>query len=59
MTPLAEVKASIEQQVGQEKNEAMTKWVADLKEDDEDKVPYAPGFTPPPATTGTLSVTTP
>ena len=60
VTPLAEVKASIEQQVGQEKkNEAMTKWVADVKEGYEDKVSYAPGFTPPPATTGTLSVTTP
>ena len=49
VTPLSEVKASIEQQLGQtKKNEAMTKWVDDLKQDYEDKVSYAPGFTPPP-----------
>ncbi len=59
VTPLAEVKASIEQQVGQEKkNEAMTKWVADLKEDYEGKVSYAPGFTSP-AAAATPSMTTP
>ena len=55
VTPLAEVKASIEQQLEQtKKNEAMTKWVDDVKEDYEDKVSYAPGFTPPPAA-GTTS----
>jgi foldase protein PrsA len=49
VTPLAEVKASIEQQLAQtKKNEAMTKWVDDLKKDYEDKVSYATGFTPPP-----------
>ena len=49
VTALAEVKASIKQQLAQtEKNEAMTKWVDDLKKDYEDKVSYATGFTPPP-----------
>ena len=49
VTPLAEVKASIEQQLAQtKKNEAMTKWVDELKKDYEDKVSYATGFTPPP-----------
>jgi parvulin-like peptidyl-prolyl isomerase len=49
VTPLAEVKESIKQQLAQtEKNEAMTKWVDDLKQDYEDKVSYATGFTPPP-----------
>ena len=42
-------KASIKQQLAQtKKNEAMTKWVDDLKKDYEDKVSYAAGFTPPP-----------
>ena len=49
VTPLAEVKTSIKQQLEQtKKNEAMTKWVDDLKKDYEDKVSYATGFTPPP-----------
>jgi len=52
VTPLKEVKASIRQQLQQtEKNEAMTKWVDELKDDYEDKVTYATGFTPPPAAT--------
>ncbi len=61
VTPLAEVKASIEQQLAQtKKNEAMTKWVDELKKDYEDKVSYATGFTPPPAaTTGTATSTSP
>jgi parvulin-like peptidyl-prolyl isomerase len=50
-TPLKDVKESIRQQLLQtKKNEAMTKWVDDLKKDYEDKVSYAAGFTPPPAT---------
>jgi parvulin-like peptidyl-prolyl isomerase len=58
VTPHAEVKASIEQQLQQtKKNEAMTKWVDDLKKDYEDKVSYAPGFTPPPP--DTTAATTP
>jgi parvulin-like peptidyl-prolyl isomerase len=52
VTPLKEVKASIRQQLQQtEKNEAMTKWVDELKDDYEDKVTYATGFTPPPEPT--------
>ena len=47
VTPLAEVKESIRQQLQQtQKNEAMTKWVEDLKKEYEDKVAYAVGFTP-------------
>ncbi|MDQ3067679.1 MAG: peptidylprolyl isomerase [Actinomycetota bacterium] len=58
-TPLKEVKDSIKQQLEQtKKNEAMTKWVDDLKKDYEDKVNYAVGFTPPPAAgTGTNATT--
>ena len=49
VTPLKEVRASIKQQLQQtQKNEAMTKWVDDLKQDYKDKVSYATGFTPPP-----------
>lgn len=57
VTPLKEVKDSIRQQLAQtKKNEAMTKWVEELKKDYEDKVSYAVGFNPPPAaTTGTTS----
>ena len=53
VTPLKEVKASISQQLAQtKKNEAMTKWIEDLKKDYADKVSYAVGFTPPPTSTG-------
>jgi len=54
-TPLKDVQASIRQQLLQtKKNEAMTKWVDEMKKEYEDKVSYAVGFTPPaPATTGT------
>ena len=56
VTPLAEVKASIKQQLAQtQKNEAMTKWVDDLKKDYKDKVAYATGFTPPPAAATTTT----
>jgi foldase protein PrsA len=60
VTPLKEVKESIRQQLQQtKKNEAMTKWVDDLKKEYEDEVSYAVGFTPPPAaTTGTTTSTT-
>jgi parvulin-like peptidyl-prolyl isomerase len=59
VTPLSEVKASIKQQLQQtEKNEAMTKWVDDLKKDYEDKVSYATGFTPPPDAKSTTSTAT-
>jgi foldase protein PrsA len=55
VTPLKDVQESIRQQLAQtKKNEAMTKWVDDLKKDYKDKVSYAVGFNPPPAapTTG-------
>jgi len=57
VTPLKEVEDSIRQQLLQtKKNEAMTKWVDELKKDYEDKVSYAVGFTPPPpAATGTTT----
>jgi parvulin-like peptidyl-prolyl isomerase len=49
VTPLKDVKESIRQQLQQtKKNEAMTKWVDELKKDYEDKVSYAAGFSPPP-----------
>jgi parvulin-like peptidyl-prolyl isomerase len=56
VTPLKEVEDSIRQQLAQtKKNEAMTKWVDELKKDYEDKVSYAVGFNPPPAATGTTT----
>ena len=56
VTPLKDVKESISQQLGQtKKNEAMTKWVDELKKDYKDKVSYAVGFSPPPGATGTTS----
>ena len=52
VTPLKEVEDSIRQQLVQtKKNEAMTKWVDELKKDYEDKISYAVGFNPLPATT--------
>ncbi len=52
VTPLKDVKESIRQQLQQtKKNEAMTEWVDDLKQEYEDQVSYAIGFTPPPAAT--------
>ena len=56
VTPLKDVKDSIKQQLEQtKKNEAMTKWVDELKKEYEDKVSYAVGFNPPPAATGTTT----
>ena len=56
VTPLKEVKDSINQQLAQtKKNEAMTKWVEELKEEYEDKISYAAGFNPPPATPTTTA----
>ena len=55
-TPLKDVRESIKQQLLQtKKNEAMTKWVEDLKKEYEDKIDYGVGFTPPPAATGTTT----
>ena len=46
---MKDVKESIRQQLQQtKKNEAMTKWVDELKQDYKDKVSYAAGFSPPP-----------
>src|SRR5687768_16414517 len=57
VTPLKEVEDSIRQQLAQtKKNEAMTKWVDELKKEYEDKISYAVGFNPPPAATGTTSL---
>ena len=54
--PLKEVKESIRQQLAQtKKNEAMTKWVDELKKNYKDKISYAVGFSPPPGATGTTS----
>jgi parvulin-like peptidyl-prolyl isomerase len=56
VTPLKDVKDSIRQQLAQtKKNEAMTKWVDELKKDYKDKINYAVGFSPPPGATGTTS----
>jgi parvulin-like peptidyl-prolyl isomerase len=56
VTPLKDVKDSIRQQLAQtKKNEAMTKWVDELKKDYKDKISYAVGFSPPPGATGTTS----
>ena len=58
-TPLKDVKESIRQQLAQtKKNEAMTKWVDELKKDYEDKISYAVGFNPPPTPTGTTTTAT-
>ncbi len=59
VTPLKDVKQTIRQQLQQtNKNEAMTKWVDDLKKEYEDQVSYAIGFTPPPAATTGATTTT-
>ena len=56
VTPLKEVQDSIRQQLAQtKKNEAMTKWVDELKKNYKDKISYAVGFSPPPGATGTTS----
>ena len=52
-TPLKDVKEAIRGQLLQEKkNEAMTKWVDELKADYEDKVSYGVGYSPPATATG-------
>jgi parvulin-like peptidyl-prolyl isomerase len=58
VTPLKDVKQSIRTQLEQtKKNEAMTKWVDELKERYEDEISYAVGFDPPPTDTGTTATT--
>jgi foldase protein PrsA len=47
-TPFSEVKASISQQLQQtKKNEAMTKWVNDVKKEFAKKIHYQVGYAPP------------
>ena len=59
VTPLKEVQQSIRTQLAQtKKNEAMTKWVDELKKEYEDEISYAVGFDPPPTATGTTSTST-
>jgi parvulin-like peptidyl-prolyl isomerase len=60
VTPLKEVKQAISQELKQtKKNEAMTAWIEDLKDEYDDKISYAAGFNPPPeTTTGTTAATT-
>jgi parvulin-like peptidyl-prolyl isomerase len=55
-TPLASVRQTIRNTlVGQERSDAVTKWLEDLKQEYADKIEYASGFAPPdtspPATT--------
>jgi len=58
MTPFAQVKESIRQQLLQQKrNDAMTKWVDKVKKDFAGKVHYQTGYEPP-ATTSTGATTT-
>ncbi|MGZ8708072.1 MAG: peptidylprolyl isomerase, partial [Gaiellaceae bacterium] len=58
-SPLKSVQDSIRQQLLQaKKNEAMTKWVDDLKKDYADKINYATGFNPPPASSTSAAATT-
>ncbi len=53
-TPLAQVKESIKQQLLQTKrNEAMTKWVEDVRKEYAEKTSYQVGFNPPPSATAT------
>jgi parvulin-like peptidyl-prolyl isomerase len=51
-TPFSKVKASIKQQLLQQKrNEAMTNWSNKLKSDFDGKVSYQTGYAPPPTST--------
>jgi foldase protein PrsA len=57
-TPFSQVKESIRQQLlQQQRNDAMTKWVDQVKKDFDGKVKYQAGYTPP-ATTSTAATTT-
>ncbi len=58
-TPLKDVKDSIRQQLLQTKRqETMTKWVADTKEDYAEQTHYQVGFAPPAAATATTGAGT-
>ncbi len=57
--PLQEVQAAIRQQLGQtKKNEAMTEWVEELKQEYEDEIEYATGFSAPPEPAASTAATT-
>jgi parvulin-like peptidyl-prolyl isomerase len=59
VTPLAEVEQSIRDTLLRDKqNEAMRKWVNDLKDKYADQIAYAPGFAPPPTATGATTTDT-
>jgi parvulin-like peptidyl-prolyl isomerase len=61
VTPLKDVREAIEQELKQtKKNEAMTDWIEELKDEYDGKIDYAVGFSPPPeqTTTGTTGTTT-
>jgi foldase protein PrsA len=59
VTPLKDVKDAIKQELQQtKKNEAMTKWIEELKDEYDDKISYAVGFNPPPEATTTGATTT-
>ena len=47
---VARVYAKYQQLLQQKQNDAMNKWVADLKERLADEIAYAPGFKPAPTT---------
>jgi parvulin-like peptidyl-prolyl isomerase len=56
-TPLSQVKASIKQQLEQQKkNDAMTSWTTKLKKDYDKKISYQTGYAPP--TTSAATATT-
>lgn len=61
VTPLKDVRDAIEQELKQtKKNEAMTAWIEQLKDEYDGKISYAVGFNPPPeqSTTNTTGTTT-
>jgi foldase protein PrsA len=57
-TPLKDVKETIRQTLqNQGQQEAVTKWLDELKKKYQDKITYASGFAPPTATTTTTATT--
>jgi len=59
LTPFAQVKASIQQQLLQQnRNDEMTKWVDKVKKDFTHKIHYQAGYAPPATTTSTSPTTT-
>jgi foldase protein PrsA len=59
VTPLADVKTSIQQQLLQtKKTDAMTKWVDDLKKTYAKQISYQTGYAPLATSTGTTPATT-